>query len=75
MSKTPTDIRVASHGSLFLFTATTTIGREWIDSNIPDDAQWLGSSLASERSSEGAVEPRYALDLAQGMLNDGLFVE
>jgi hypothetical protein len=37
-----------------------------VDENVSDEAQFFGGSLM--------VEPRYAENLVQGMLNDGLEV-
>lgn len=61
------DIKVTNHGTVFLFDPRTDAGAEWIAANVSDDALWFGGSLA--------VEPRYARDLAQGMLDAGLDVE
>jgi hypothetical protein len=60
------DVRVENHGSIFLFQPLSSAAREWIDQNIPDDAQFLGTALA--------VEHRYAHDIAEGMQADGLEV-
>ncbi len=59
------DIRVENHGSLFLFQPLTAAGTDWLAEHT--DAQYFGTAAA--------VEPRYALDLAQAMLDDGLTVE
>lgn len=63
----PVDVTVENNGGIFTFEPHTDAGREWIDENVPADAQWLGGRLC--------VEHRYAYDLAQGMLNDGLNVK
>ena len=60
------DVEVRNEGSIFLFCPHSPRGSEWIRDNVSDDAQWWGSMLV--------VEHRYALDLVQGMLNDGLKV-
>lgn len=61
------DIRIENCGSIMLFNPLTTVGKEWMDENVEADGyQWLGNKLA--------VEPRYARDLAQGMLDNGLTV-
>lgn len=60
------DINVENHGSIFLFRPATDAGREWIDEMVGSEATFFGDALV--------VEPRYARDLAQGMLDDGLTV-
>lgn len=66
------DIQVTREGgSLFLFYPLTDLGRSWLDENIynggsPEDVTTFGNALV--------VEHRYALDLAEGMINDGLVV-
>lgn len=65
---TPTvDVMVRNEGSLVLFFPITEAARTWIDENVQEDAQWFGTALV--------VEHRYAGDLAQGMVNDGINVE
>ena len=61
------DVSVENHGSLFLFRLHSEAAREWVDANVPDDAQYFGGALA--------VEHRYAHDLAEGMQADGLALE
>lgn len=61
------DVTVENHGSLMLFRPETDAGREWIDQHVdPDAMRWAGAVV---------VEPRYAGDLADGMVGDGLVVE
>jgi hypothetical protein len=62
-----TDVTVTNHGSLFGFLAETALAREWIDEHVSDHAQFFGGALM--------VEARYAHDLAEGMLLDGLEVQ
>ncbi len=50
--------------AVFLFAPQTEIALEWIRENVQADAQWFGDALA--------VEHRFALDLAHGMILDGL---
>jgi hypothetical protein len=59
------DITVENHGSIFLFRPESDAGKSWLEDNT--DGQWFGNALA--------VEHRFAYDLAQGALNDGLEVE
>lgn len=67
MSEHTPDVRVANHGTLFLFTPLTDAASAWIAEHIPEDAQWLGRSLV--------VEHRYAMDVAKGMTGDGLVLQ
>jgi hypothetical protein len=63
------DITIECHGSIDLFRPLTRAGREWLAANTPegDNIQYFGSALA--------VEPRYALNLINGMTNDGLILQ
>jgi len=59
------DVLVENHGSVFMFVPMTQEAREWVDENVGLESwQWLGGGFA--------VEPRCALDLANGMQADGL---
>lgn len=60
------DVSVENHGSIMLFRLLTPAAQEWVDDNVADDAQFLGNGLA--------VEPRYAENLASGMIDAGLAV-
>lgn len=60
------DVTVEDHGSLAIFQPLTPAAREWIDENVQEDAQWWCDGLV--------VEPRYADDLADGMMDAGLEV-
>lgn len=60
------DVTVERDGSLFLLRPQNRRGRRWIEKNVDPDAMWFGSALV--------VEPRYVVDVAEGMLNDGLEV-
>jgi hypothetical protein len=63
----PADLSFANHGSLFVLSANTDTGRDWIAEHIPGDAQtWCGGIV---------VEPRYAGDIANGAMGDGLTVD
>ena len=58
------DVYISNHGSIFTFLPTTKQARDWIAENVQDEAQWFGGQLC--------VEHRYARDLANGMVADGL---
>jgi hypothetical protein len=60
------DVEISRHGSIFLFALRTESAQQWVDENVGGDATWFGDQLA--------VEGRYAVDLAGGMLGDGLQV-
>jgi hypothetical protein len=59
------DVEVMNEGTIFLFTPLTQEAKDWIESHV-EDPMYYGNSLV--------VEHRYALDLAEGMVNDGLCV-
>lgn len=61
------DIRVENHGTICLFIPLTPAARTFLDECVQSEPwQWLGFNLA--------VEPRYALDLANGAIEHGLEV-
>jgi hypothetical protein len=55
-----------NHFTLFLFRLNTEKASDWVADNVQPDAQFFGDALV--------VEPRYARELASGMLADGLEV-
>jgi hypothetical protein len=63
---TSLDVHVVNHGSLFAFELLTAEAREWVEQNVSEDAQFFAGALM--------VEPRYAMNLANGMMVDGLEV-
>lgn len=59
------DFTVMNYGSLVMVTPLSDAAQEWIAENVDQEGwQWFGGGLA--------VEHRYADDLIDGMLNDGL---
>lgn len=61
------DIQIVNHGSILIFVPGTDAGREWLGENIATDAmRWAGGVV---------VEPRYAVDIFNGAMADGLRVE
>jgi hypothetical protein len=61
------DVLVCNEGTVFLFCALTSQGKEWINEHVQPDALWFGNALV--------VEHRYAWSLAQGMKDAGLALE
>jgi len=61
------DVRVTNCGNIFTFDLLTDTATEWSDEHVPDDAPRSGATLY--------VEHRFARDLADGMLADGLRLE
>lgn len=59
-----TDLHVINEGSIFLLTAHSAKGADWIDENLPDDVTLWGNSVV--------VEHRYIEDIVRGALADGL---
>lgn len=60
------DFIFSSHGSVTLLWPASEAAREWLDEHMPEDAQYLGEAVA--------IEPRYAGDVIEGAMNDGLTV-
>ena len=60
------DVIVSGGGTVYLVSPATPDGREWMDRNLPEDAQTLGDSVA--------VEHRYIEAIVEGMKGDGLVV-
>jgi len=58
------DCQIENHGTIFLFRLLTDAARQFVALNVQDDAQFVGSALV--------VEHRFAWDLAQGMMAQGL---
>lgn len=59
-----TDIIVTDHGSVVQLTPCTDAGREWCRENLGADCPSLGHTLI--------VEHRYAADILEGMIADGI---
>jgi hypothetical protein len=58
------NITIENHGTIFLFRLNTLAASEWVSENVQSDAQFFGDALVVER--------RYAQDLAEHILADGL---
>jgi hypothetical protein len=65
-TQTVIDVQVENHGSLMLFQPLTETARTWITDNVGDEVTFFCGALV--------VEPRYAGNLFDGMVNDGLEV-
>lgn len=60
------DLIVRNEGSIFLLTAITKAGENWIAEHIPADATTFGKAIV--------VEHRYIADIVNGAQADGLIV-
>lgn len=61
-------MHVQHEGSMVLITPDSDADQEWLDENLETEGwQWLGKSLA--------VDQRFAEDLIEGMILDGVTVE
>lgn len=63
-TKLTPDVLVRDAGTLFTFCPLTPRAKAWIAEYVQPDAQWFGNALVCEH--------RYALPLAQGMIDEGL---
>jgi len=67
------DVRVTNCGSIFTFDLLTDTATDWSREHVPDDAPFhVGPTRAGATL---YVEHRFARDLADGMLADGLRLE
>lgn len=70
INKIPTrgrrDVLVDNLGSIVVFTPETPAGREWCEKHLGPDTIRMGASIA--------CEPRFALDVVEGMQLDGVQV-
>ena len=65
MSTATTDVVIENYGSLHLFQPLTTQAHKWLEANT--NGYWISGALA--------VEPRFAMYLAQGLQDNGFTVE
>lgn len=61
------DFFIVDHGSVVLLTASTERAREWVDERLPEDRTSWGSATV--------VEPRYIVDIVDGICAEGLRVQ
>jgi len=60
------DIEFRNHGSIVILIPLSVAGKEWCDSRLPEDGQrWANGYV---------VEPRYVVDIINGMEEAGLTV-
>jgi hypothetical protein len=62
------DFTLHRSGTLYLLTPNTQDAKDWVKLHIPEDAQYLGKSLAIEGLS-------YLVPILQGIDDDGLTVD
>ena len=61
------DVEINHCGSVVMFAALTQKSLAWIEENVSLESwQWMGNAIA--------VDPRYVMNLAEGMRADGLIV-
>jgi hypothetical protein len=61
------DIQIEDHGTIVLVRPLTPVGKEWLETHTESEPwQWIGPALS--------VAWRYADDLIEGMIADGLVV-
>lgn len=60
------DFNFTNHGSVCLLTPLTPAGTSWASEHLPEDAPRFGGGIA--------IEPRYAGQIIEGILNDGMEV-
>jgi len=61
------DLFVQNEGSIFLLRPLTAVGHNWIEDNLPSDAQEFGGAVV--------IEHRYIAAIVNGAEADGLVVE
>ena len=65
MTHVPTpDARFSDHGSIILMTPLSQAAKDWIKEHLPQEVIWFGDAIA--------IEPRYAGDIFDGLIADGL---
>jgi hypothetical protein len=61
------DVNIQNEGSIVLFHLKSDAAKAWVAENIPSDVMYFGDAIV--------VEHRFADNVANGMLADGLGVE
>ena len=62
-AKKQADFHFENHGTILLCQPMNDAAREHLTENTAEDAMWFAGALA--------VEPRYARDLASGLISEG----
>ena len=57
------DVSVTNEGTVFTFRPLTARAKQWLRENVEEDAMYLGDALI--------VEHRYAMTLADGLMDEG----
>ena len=60
------DVEITRHGGLFVFHLLTERASAWVEENVQTELSWVQGSFV--------VEHRYALNIAQGMLDSNLLL-
>lgn len=61
------DFKFHNHGSICILVAVSAAAQDWREEHLPEDAQTFGGGVV--------IEPRYADDILEGIMADGLTVE
>lgn len=61
------DFQITNHGSIIMFLPLTDDATTWWNDNVDPDAMMLGNAYA--------VEPRYAEDIVDGIVDYGMTVQ
>jgi len=57
---------IENYGSVVLIIPSDDAERAWLTENVSEESQWLGGTLS--------VEPRYVIDLCNGIVRAGFEV-
>jgi hypothetical protein len=60
------DFSYSDEGSIVLLTPITAAANDWVQEHLPGDAMRFGHSIV--------IEHRYADDILNGIVNDGLLI-
>jgi hypothetical protein len=60
------DFKFANHGNLALLTPTSSNAADWCEVHLPSDATRWGEAFV--------IEPRYASDILEGIVDDGMAI-
>ena len=60
------DLQFENHGSIFTLYTHSERGEDWVKEHLPEDVMRFGEAYV--------IDHRYAWDICQGAMNDGLNV-